>query len=115
MTVHGQLMDVDGDVFDGFHNLTGILVEYGQVAHLVAGINLIAVGCETEGHDVRPFVDVGAVWLEPLYPVLAVFFGHGSVGCQLSGNGHVIVEIAPTQVSYQQSSSGVYGQGRGVY
>ena len=59
--VHGQLMDVYGDVLDPFEHVAGLLVEYGEIAHAIAGIDPLTVGHQAERHDVCPFVDVGAV------------------------------------------------------
>ncbi len=88
MRVHGQLMNVDGDVIDTIQHFA-LIVQDRQVAHSVAGVDTIAVGGNAQRHDVRPFIQIVAFGVENLNAVLTIRVGMIAVLGDLAGHGHV--------------------------
>ena len=73
MAVHGQLMNVDGNVGHAFFDRTGIFIEHNQAAHLVAGVNLGAVCGDAKRRHVSPLINVVAISIEALDTMFTTF------------------------------------------
>ena len=104
MLVHGQLVNINREVIDPLQHVAAFLIKDYEIAHLVAGVNLVTIGRETKRHDVCPLIDILTVRCQALDSVQRRLSRHGAFVFDLTWHGHVVVKITAGKVSHQDSA-----------
>ena len=99
--IHGKLMDIDCDFLHPAEHLASVFVKDRQIAHFVAGINLVTRGGEAQWRNMSPLIDVFPIWRQALDSMNSVLIGLSAVGFYLPWLAHVIMKVAAAEIRHE--------------